>query len=293
MEKLIKEFTDFLSLEKGLAENTIISYKLDLEIFNEFLKEGEKAVLEISEDDIQKYLIYLNNKKYKASSVSRNLSALRSFFSFLIEEKIIHNNPINEISKPKLGLRLPKTLSIEEIEKILNMPDGDLLGLRDKAMLEVLYATGMRISELKDLNLNSIDLELSFVQCIGKGNKERIVPLGSIAYKAVEQYINIVRPKLINDYRETAFFLNSRGKRLSRQGIWKIIKKYVAMSGVKKQVSPHTFRHSFATHLLENGADLRSVQEMLGHVDISTTQIYTHVSKKQLYKIYHNTHPRA
>ncbi|NCC81477.1 MAG: site-specific tyrosine recombinase XerD [Clostridia bacterium] len=293
MKNYIKDFEDYLTLEKGLSKNTITSYISDLEIFQEFLEKTKLDILYIKEEDIQKYLIYLSKKEYKTTSVARILSSLRSFFLYLIEEKIVINNPMTEISKPKMGLRLPKTLSLEEVESILKVPQGDQLGLRDKAILETLYATGMRISELTDLNLNSVNLELSYVQCIGKGNKERIVPLGSIAHDAIEKYLEIVRPRLLKDYRITALFLNNRGKGLTRQGVWKIIKGYAEKSGIKKEVSPHTFRHSFATHLLENGADLRSVQEMLGHSDISTTQIYTHISKKQLYKVYNSAHPRA
>ncbi len=293
MKKYLSDFNDYLTIERGLSKNTISSYLSDLAIFVEFLKQNELEILMIKVANIQEYLIYLNNKGYKSTSVSRNISSLRNFFLFLVQEKIITDNPLIEISKPKMGLRLPKTLSIEEVEKILRLPSGDSLGLRDQAILETLYATGMRISELTELKLNSVNLELSYVQCIGKGNKERIVPLGGIAHAAIEQYLKIVRPNLIKDYRINFFFLNSRGKGLSRQGVWKIIKKYVEKSGIDKDISPHTFRHSFATHLLENGADLRSVQEMLGHSDISTTQIYTHISKKHLYKIYNSTHPRA
>lgn len=293
MKTYLKDFNDYLTLERGLSNNTISGYLSDLEIFLLFLNENKLNILDIKELDIQKYLVFLNTKDYKSTSISRNISSLRSFFLFLIEEKVIKENPLTEISKPKMGLRLPKTLSIDEVETMLNMPSGDLLGLRDQAILETLYATGMRISELTDLKVNSVNLELSYVQCIGKGNKERIVPLGSVAHRSLEKYLNIVRPSLIADYRVDFFFVNSRGNGLSRQGVWKIIKKYANKSGIDKDISPHTFRHSFATHLLENGADLRSVQEMLGHVDISTTQIYTHISKKQLYKIYNSTHPRA
>lgn len=293
MKKHLNDFKDYLTLEKALSENTISSYLSDLDIFSEFLKINQLDLLKTKEEDIQKYLIFLNSKNYKATSISRNISSLRSFFLYLIEDKILIDNPLIEISKPKTGLRLPKILSIEEVEKILSIPQGDSLGLRDQAILETLYATGMRISELIDLDLSSVNLELSYVQCIGKGNKERIIPLGSIAHKAMEQYLELVRPKLLKDYRIRTFFLNNRGKGLTRQGAWKIIKGYAEKSGIEKDISPHTFRHSFATHLLENGADLRSVQEMLGHADISTTQIYTHISKKQLYKIYNSTHPRA
>lgn len=293
MEKYLREYKNYLTLEKGLSENSIISYISDIEIFAEFCKRNNYDLSLVTEGVLQEYLIFMKTKNYKTTSISRNISALRSFFLFLIEEKILLNNPLIEINKPKMGLRLPKILSVEEIDKILKLPQGDLLGLRDKAILETLYATGMRISELINLDLNSVNLELSYVQCIGKGNKERIVPLGSIAHNAVEEYLKIVRPKLILDYRINKIFLNSRGKGLTRQGVWKIIKKYAEKSGIKKEISPHTFRHSFATHLLENGADLRSVQEMLGHADISTTQIYTHISKKQLYKIYNSAHPRA
>ena len=287
------EFTEYLVLEKGLSENSVTSYRLDLEQFEKYCIAHEKKLSSLTSADFHDYLVFLREKGYKPTTVSRNISALRGFFNYLKQEEVLKDNPLEEVTKPKLGLRLPKTLDMGEMERILRMPGGDVTGLRDRAILEMLYATGMRITELVDLTIDRVNLELSYVQCVGKGNKERIVPLGSLAHKAAREYLEIARPRLLQDYRVSAFFLNSRGKQLTRQGIWKMIKGYAEKSGITKEVSPHTFRHSFATHLLENGADLRAVQEMLGHVDISTTQIYTHISKKQLYKVYHQSHPRA
>lgn len=293
MEKEIDFFKDYLVLEKGLSDNTVTSYISDLENFASFLKEEKIQLKQADPLSIHKYLIDLKDKSYKETTISRNLSSLKAFFSFLEEEKMISNNPVNEIDRPKMAFKLPEVLSVKEIESILRAPKADLLGLRDQAMLETLYASGIRISELINLDMNNLNLDLSYIQCVGKGNKERIVPLGSIAHQAMEKYLEISRPKLLKDYRVSKIFLNSRGGPISRQGVWKIIKGYADQAGIDKKVSPHTFRHSFATHLLENGADLRSVQEMLGHTDISTTQIYTHISKKHLYKIYNSAHPRA
>lgn len=293
MQELLKEYTHYLLLEKGLSENTISGYQSDLQKFIAFANQKNKTIIECQVQDMEEYLKYLYTASYSVSSISRHLSAIRSFYKYLQEENIVTENPVSEITKPKTGLKLPKTLSLKEIEILLALPKGDALGLRDKAILETLYATGMRISELTDLDVNSVNLDLSYVQCTGKGNKERIIPLGRIAHQAITEYLRLTRPDLIQNHRDAALFLNSRGKRLTRQGIWKIIRQYVKKSGITKEVSPHTFRHSFATHLLENGADLRSVQEMLGHSDISTTQIYTHISNKQLYKIYNSSHPRA
>lgn len=293
MKENMSYFKDYLTLEKGLSENTISSYLSDLESLASYLENQKISFQNVDSLIIHRYLISLKDRGYKESSLSRVLSSFKSFFSFLEDEKIKKINPINDLERPKMGFRLPEVLSVKEIERILNAPQADLLGLRDRAMLETLYASGIRISELINLDMADLNLDLSYIQCIGKGNKERIVPVGSVAHQALEQYLQIARPKLLKDYRVSKIFLNSRGGPISRQGVWKIIKGYAQEAGLEKKVSPHTFRHSFATHLLENGADLRSVQEMLGHTDISTTQIYTHISKKHLYKIYKTAHPRA
>lgn len=293
MKERMSYYKDYLTLEKGLSENTINSYLSDLENLAAYMDKENVDLQEINSLTIHKYLISLKNLDYKESSLSRVLSSLKSFFSFLEEEMIIASNPINDVERPKMGFRLPEVLSVKDIEKILKAPKADILGLRDQAMLETLYASGIRISELINLDMADLNLDLSYIQCIGKGNKERIVPIGSVAHGVLGKYLDISRPKLLKDYRVSKIFLNSRGGPISRQGVWKIIKAYAKEVGLEKKVSPHTFRHSFATHLLENGADLRSVQEMLGHTDISTTQIYTHISKKHLYKIYKTAHPRA
>ena len=203
-------------------------------------------------------------------------------------------DPTDDLSSPKLERKLPRVLTVDEVEKLLNQPDTSTpAGIRDKAMLEVLYATGIRVSELVSLNLDDIELDEGFVRCIGKGSKERVVPMGEIAINALRSYLSKGRPKLVSNPGENALFLNHHGRRLTRQGFWKIVKKYAAQLGIRKEITPHTLRHSFATHLLENGADIRAVQEMLGHADISTTQIYTHVTKDRLKDVYARSHPRA
>jgi len=240
---------------------------------------------------------YLNNLQTKGravSTISRNLAAIKSFYQYLVRERYLEKDPAAHLESPKLEKKLPKILTIGEVEELLRQPNTFLpTGHRDKAMLELLYATGIRVSELISLNISDINLDMGYIKCYGKGAKERIVPLGSIAAKCVQEYITKGRPKLVRTYEEPALFVNHHGNRLTRQGFWKIIKKYAQEASINKEITPHTLRHSFATHLLENGADLRSVQEMLGHADISTTQIYTHVTKNRLKEVYDKAHPRA
>lgn len=228
------------------------------------------------------------------STISRNLAAIKSFYQYMVRERYLEKDPAAAMESPKLEKKLPRILTIGEVEQLLKQPDGLLpTGLRDKAMLELLYATGIRVSELISLHISDVNLELGYIKCYGKGAKERIVPLGSIAARCVQEYLSKGRGKMVRSYEEPALFVNHHGNQLTRQGFWKIIKKYALEANIQKEITPHTLRHSFATHLLENGADLRSVQEMLGHADISTTQIYTHVTNKHLKEVYDRTHPRA
>jgi integrase/recombinase XerD len=229
-----------------------------------------------------------------SSTLTRNLAAIRSFYQFLLREQITTVNPAMELETPKAEKKLPVVLSLSEIELLLDQPDpGNTAGLRDSAMLELLYATGMRVSELVSLDVSSVNMKMGFVKCHGKGNKERIIPMGSVAIRSVQEYLRNSRLKMLKAREEKALFVNQQGTRLTRQGFWKILKKYAHKAGIQTDITPHTLRHSFATHLLENGADLRSVQEMLGHADIATTQIYTHVARRKIKDVYNQTHPRA
>ena len=243
---------------------------------------------------IQEYLKSLQTKGRAVSTISRNIAAIKAFYQYLVKENYLESDPSQSLDTPKVEKKLPKILSVHEVEELLKQPEiKSSGGLRDKAMLELLYATGIRVSELIALNISDINLDMGYVKCYGKGSKNRIVPLGSIAVKAVHDYIIKGRMKVVRTYDEPALFINHHGGRLTRQGFWKIIKKYAQEAGITKDITPHTLRHSFATHLLENGADLRSVQEMLGHADISTTQLYTQIVKNPLKEVYDKSHPRA
>lgn len=297
VEKLsdyVLEFINYLSIERGLAPNTLESYERDLRQFAEFLKGKSISIEDVVQTNIVDYFLHLKRNGRASSTVSRNLASLRSFYGFMWQEKYIKVNPASNLDSPKQEKHLPKVLNMMEVERLLEMPDPRTpAGQRDKAMLEVLYATGLRVSELIALDIGDIDLEFGYVRCIGKGSKERIVPLGAKAIEAVEQYVVHGRVKLQKGAGGHKLFVNQRGQGLTRQGFWKILKKYARMAGIRGEVTPHTLRHSFATHLLENGADLRAVQEMLGHSDISTTQIYTHVTRKRLKEVLASAHPRA
>lgn len=295
MEGYVNEFINYLAVERGLAQNTLESYGRDLRQFHSYLQNSQMDILRDSNrNTILNYLNNLQNKGRAVSTISRNLAAIKSFYQYLVRERYLEKDPAANLESPKLEKKLPKILSIQEIEELLKQPNSLMpTGLRDKAMLELLYATGIRVSELISLNISDINLDMGYIKCFGKGSKERIVPLGSIAAKCVQEYISKGRNKLVRTYEESALFVNHHGNRLTRQGFWKIIKKYALEANILKDITPHTLRHSFATHLLENGADLRSVQEMLGHADISTTQIYTHVTKNRLKEVYDKAHPRA
>ena len=291
MRATVKDFISYIQIERGYAVNTIKAYYRDLDHFVRFTR--PKELLEIDREVIKKYIDYLSNHGFSAASLERKMACLKSFFHYLIGEGKVATDPTGDFHLPKKAKRLPKALTINEAARLVSSPRGnDPWALRDAALLELLYASGMRASEIIGLNLDDINLEVSFVRCFGKGSKERVVPIGQIALDALKHYLEAGRPQFpIKD--KVALFLDKNGERLSRQGLWLVLKKYVKRSGVKSKTSPHTLRHSFATHLLEKGADLRSVQEMLGHADIATTQIYTSVSRERLKKMYLKAHPRA
>ncbi|HHV78109.1 MAG TPA: site-specific tyrosine recombinase XerD [Firmicutes bacterium] len=294
MDSLIDEFIDYLGSEKGLAVNTLESYGRDLKQYQDYLRSDGASIQAVSRAKVIDYLLYLQKQGKATATIARRLAALRAFYQFLVREKRLDHDPTADLESPKLERRLPSVLTVKEVETLLKQPSpNDPAGLRDRAMLELLYATGIRVSELISLDVSNVDLAMQFLRCTGKGSKERIIPVGSIATKAVREYITLGRPKLVPDQNESALFVNHHGKRLTRQGFWKIVKKYAAKARINKDITPHTLRHSFATHLLENGADLRSVQEMLGHADISTTQVYTHLTKGRLKEVYSRAHPRA
>ncbi|KQL42333.1 site-specific tyrosine recombinase XerD [Gottfriedia acidiceleris] len=291
-----EDFIHFIQVEKGLSKNTILSYGKDLESYGKYLDvvENINGLANITRLHIISYLKYLKERDLTARTMARQLATIRSFHQFLIREVDgMKDDPSLLIEIPKAPKVLPKVLSLQEVEALLEVPDHSTFGLRDKAMLELLYATGMRVSELLSLNLSDINLTMGFVRCLGKGSKERIIPLGKLAIESIENYLKLARNDLKGKKNNDAFFLNHHGNRMSRQGFWKNLKKQAEKANIQHELTPHTLRHSFATHLLENGADLRSVQEMLGHADISTTQIYTHVTKNRLKDVYKEFHPRA
>ncbi len=304
IDKGLRNFYEYLAVEKNASAKTVDNYSADLkQFFLFFMPEETKIdgqVMFVPERmEIREYLAYLQSQGYARSSIARKLAALRSFYRFLCREKILKDNPFLHISTPKQEKRLPDFLYIKEVESLLEAPDvSSPAGQRDAAVMELLYGAGIRVSELANLNISDVDLSNSLVLVFGKGSKERIVPIGSKAVLAVNRYIREGRTKQLakrKDFHITsrALFLNKSGQKLSTRGVRRIVDKYVRQVALDKKISPHTLRHSFATHLLEAGADLRSVQELLGHVNISTTQIYTHVTRAQLKKVYNKAHPRA
>jgi len=295
MQDHLKNYTNYLSVEKGLSINTLDSYKRDLNKLIKYLNEQKLESPDlIDRDSINSFIVIMKKNGYASSSISRCTASIRSFFNFLLQEGVITDNPALQLNSPKIEKKLPRVLNTQEVDLLLSQPKkSNQNGLRDKAMLELLYATGIRVSELISLDINDFDPHVGFLRCRGKGMKERIVPVGSIAIDHVNEYLNNSRVKLLKINNEPALFINHHGNRMTRQGFWKILKKYARQSNLNGGITPHTLRHSFATHLLENGADLRSVQEMLGHSDISTTQIYTQITRRKIREIYDQTHPRA
>ena len=294
LDVLVDQYLNYLLVEKGLSKNTIESYSSDLTRYLNFLK--TKRIKTISDADtaaILKHLISLRIAGLGARSRARHLVTIRGFYRFLVEEKVIKNDPTRIIDLPKSGLKLPDVLSFEEVERVLNTPDlNKPTGARDAAMIELLYAAGLRVSELVNLKVQDVNLEACFVRVFGKGSKERVVPIGLYAKEKIDFYIKTFRPKLLKNVASPHLFVARAGKPMTRQGFWKLLRKYGQKAGIIRKIKPHSLRHSFASHLLERGADLRSVQIMLGHVDISTTQIYTHVAREHLKKIHEKFHPR-
>lgn len=298
MQEQTGKFFDFLTVEQGYSENTIAAYRNDLSQFVRFLTRADLPTTswaEVKKDRIINYILDLKEREYTSSTVARKVAAIKSFFHFLLAEGIIKDDPTVTLDSPKVKKRLPKALSHDLVSSLLaeagkhSTPKGQ----RDRALLELLYATGMRVSELVLLNIDDVNLASATVRCFGKGAKERIIPIYDRAVYALEEYLQKGRPRLMKDSNEKALFLNHRGKRLTRQGLWLIIKHYADEIDLSSEVTPHTLRHSFATHMLSGGAGLREVQKLLGHANISTTQVYTHVDSERLREVYDESHPRA
>ena len=288
-------FLTYLVVERRFSENTVSAYGRDVDCFLTWLRpEGLANIGKIAPEDIRSYLLHLKKSKLSARSIARNLAAIKSLFRFLMNEGHVETDPLEDMESPRLEKKLPVYLTIEEVDRLLAQPDANaLLGVRDAAMLELLYATGMRVSELISLKTNQMNLEGGYIITLGKGSKERIIPVGETAKEKVIRYLSEGRPLLLKGKNVPELFVSRFGKKMTRQGFWKIIGQYAAQAGITRRISPHKLRHSFATHLLDGGADLRSVQQMLGHVDISTTQIYTYVTRERMKSIYDKHHPRA
>ena len=293
MEKQIKLFLKFIETEKKLSSNTLQSYNRDLQQFSEYLSDVEVRYTHVHEEHIKNYISELEKMGKKSSTISRNIASIRSFFQFLVRKGKISKDPTEKIQSPKIEKRVPSVLTAKEVELLLEQPkDIDLKGTRDKAMLEFAYATGMRVTEIISLNVEDINLEEEYVIC-KNGARERTIPLGKICKKALQEYLEDARNAMIKSDDEQALFVNVNGKRLTRQGFWKIIKYYKEQAHIDKDITPHVLRHSFATHLLQNGADLKAIQAMLGHSDISSTQVYMQFQDGALKDVYHKAHPRA
>jgi len=295
LEDQTVDFAHYLRVEQGLAENSVTSYTQELRNFAQYLT--PKKITDFKRVDrlqVMAYLSALTAAGKSRNSVIHAVSALRKFYRYLVQTHQLTDNPMANVAAPKHAQHLPAVLTVAEVDRLLAAPDtSNKYGLRDRAILEVMYATGLRVSELVHLKLADLHLEMGLIQTLGKGDKERIIPIGDVASDWINQYLAHSRPVLLKQRTSPYLFLNAHGGGLSRQSIWQKIKRYVALADIQKDVTPHTLRHSFATHILENGADLRVVQELLGHADITTTQIYTHISKKRLLNVYDAYHPRA
>ncbi|HQO13703.1 MAG: site-specific tyrosine recombinase XerD [Smithellaceae bacterium] len=292
---MLEGYLNYLLIERGVAPNTLEAYGRDLQRYLAFIRQkGLSHFKEATPEIIVEYLVLIKNEGLSANSMNRALAALRGFYKYLFMEKLIEQTPLANIELAKVWMRLPDTISKEEMKIILAQPgDKTPAALRDTAMLELLYATGIRVSELINLTMNSINWQVGFLTVMGKGSKERIVPIGKTAYDCVREYVDKARPQLMQKKSTEVLFLNRFGGKFTRQGFWKLVIRYSSKAGLMKKVHPHTFRHSFASHLLEGGADLRTVQVMLGHADISTTQIYTHITRDRLKEIHQKYHPRG
>ena len=293
MEKQINNFLEFLQKDKKLTDNTLQSYKRDISQYENYIEKNNLDYANVDEDAIKGYLTYLQENGKKTSTVSRNLASIRSFYQYSVRVKNIKKDPTENVQSPKIEKRIPNVLSTKEVELLLEQPeDTDLKGIRDKAMLEFAYATGMRVTEIISLEVSDVNLEQSYVIC-RNGFKARNIPLGSISLKALKDYMEKARPILIKNEDEKTLFVNINGKKLTRQGFWKIVKYYKEQAHIEKDITPHVLRHSFATHLLQNGADLKAIQTMLGHSDISSTQVYMQFQDEGIKNIYKKAHPRA
>ena len=288
-----KAYETYLAEEKKAASNTMSSYLRDIRQFEHWLETEGTAVEQVAQEDVESYIRYLTSQGKSAATVTRSLASLKSFYSYLMSQGWVDRNPARGLAPAKVERKLPQILTSKEVELFLEQPDpSDAKGCRDRAMLELLYATGIRVSELIALDVDDLNLPGGVLKCFSKG-KERIIPLYPAAIRALNEYVHNVRPQLVDSLDETALFVNMNGERMSRQGFWKLIKYYQEKAGIKKDITPHTLRHSFAAHLLENGADLRSIQEMLGHADISSTQIYSRLLNQKIKDVYLKAHPRA
>ncbi|CDE24165.1 tyrosine recombinase XerC 1 [Clostridium sp. CAG:440] len=293
MEKQLKLFFEFLENDKKLSDNTLQSYKRDIKQFKEYLNQKGKDYSNITKEDMKEYIEHLQSIGKKASTISRCIASIRSFYQYELKNKKVEQDPTDQIQSPKIEKRVPSVLTSKEVALLLEQPkDVDLKGIRDKAMLEFAYATGMRVTEIISLNLEDVNIEEGYVTC-KNGSKQRNIPLGTMSLKALKEYIENARGILIKDESEKSLFVNINGKRLTRQGFWKIIKYYKEQAHITKDITPHVLRHSFATHLLQNGADLKAIQTMLGHSDISSTQVYMQFQDEGLKNIYKKAHPRA
>jgi len=301
VREAIDSFMNYLTVEKGFSQNTVAAYRNDLYQLASFVEEeankrGKMASwANFGKEEMLSYLLNLKERNYAPTTVSRKVAAARSFFAFMTTEGRVKDNPTQNIRSPRIGKSLPKPITISEVRRLLDQPAklSTLEAKRDKAMLQLLYASGMRVTELVSLNLGDVDTKGGYVRCFGKGHKERLIPIHEQAASAVEEYIKETRPSLAHSADEPALFLNRRGGRLTRQGFWQKIKEYAKSANLNTEITPHTLRHSFATHMLSGGADLRSVQELLGHANISTTQIYTHLTSEHIRRSYEKSHPRA
>lgn len=294
MNTYVKEYTSFMTDIRHKSLNTVESYKRDVTQYISYLDgTGVTDISSTTKTTVLSYLLYLQKEGRASSTVSRTFASLRSYYLFMMQNGVVKSNPTSNLEAPHVEKKIPKILSGEEVELLLEQPKNcDNKGIRDKAMLELLYATGIRVSELINLDVSDVNVPMSFVRCKG-GKKERIIPMGHQAKDALENYINNVRKYMVKDENETALFVNCSGARLSRQGFWKLIKYYQHIAGIETDITPHTLRHSFAAHLLENGADLHSIQEMMGHADISSTQVYSRMMNSKIKDVYAKAHPRA
>ena len=294
MDSFMQDYVNYLRDEKGLKDNTLLSYKRDIEKFITYISQKQMNLMtDVNKVVLQNYFAYLQRENVKSSTIARCIASIKSFYSYLSAVHFIKSNPALHIHGIKVEKKLPEILSDNEINLLLSQPrTADAKGCRDKAMLELLYATGIRVSELIGLNIDNINLTLAYLRC-DEGGRERIIPLYADAVAAIEQYVKNARSFMVASEDEQSLFVNTSGKRLTRQGFWKIVKQYKTMANIQKDITPHTFRHSFAAHLYENGADLRSIQEMMGHSDISSTQIYAELAKNKLAQVYNKAHPKA